>query len=139
LLTADGAGLQPNGSNLRIDFGRAEVGNVVAVSRLVGVVPVERVTRGDCGAGPISAVRWANGLTLNFQRDAFVGWTLAKGRGAPIQTSSGLAPGQPREALSEAQFRQTSLGLEFTAGGVSGHLNGDEVDLIWAGTTCFFR
>ena len=138
-LVLDAEGLRPAGSALRVDFGRAEAGTVAAVSRLLGAGPVETATIEECGAGPVKAVRWANGLSLNFQEGTFLGWVSGKGRGAAATTSSGLGPGTERAALQGARFEETSLGTEFEAGGVFGLIEGGEVRLIWAGVTCFFR
>lgn len=138
-LHADGRGLQPLSTPLRIDFGRSEAGAVAAVTRLLGNGHVERVDQPDCGAGPIVAYRWANGLTLNFRKGAFVGWTSAKGRGSPVATTSGLVPGMPHTALAGASFQETSLGTEFSTGEIHGRVEGNNVDLLWAGVSCFFR
>ena len=138
-MTADGRGLQPNGTPLRIDFGRDEPGAVRAAAKLIGANPTERVVLEECGAGPMVSVRWANGFAMNFQYADFVGWSSEKKAGTPVAGTSGLQPGTPREALVGATFRQTTLGEEFTSGEVSGLVEGGEVRMIWAGTTCFFR
>ncbi|MDH3262867.1 MAG: hypothetical protein OEM24_02590 [Paracoccaceae bacterium] len=138
-LVLDAEGLRPAGSALRVDFGRAEDGAIAAVSRLLGAGPVETAANAECGAGPVKAVRWANGLTLNFQRGAFLGWVSETGRGTAAAASTGLGPGTARAALQGARFEETSLGTEFEAGGVFGLVEGGEVRLIWAGVTCFFR
>jgi hypothetical protein len=138
-LVLDPEGLHPAGSALRVDFGRAEAGAVAAVSRLLGTGPVETTAMQECGAGPVKAVSWANGLTLNFQNGTFLGWVSQQGRGAPSATASGLGPGTARAALQGARFEETSLGTEFAAGGVFGLVEGGEVRLIWSGVTCFFR
>lgn len=136
---ADGGGLQPIGTPLRIDFGRAELGAVAAVSKLLMAQPVKRETTLECGAGPITAVSWSNGFTMNFQRDAFVGWTSTKARGNPVRTTSNIIPGQERALLGAITFQETSLGTEFQADDVFGLIKDEEVELLWAGTTCFFR
>jgi hypothetical protein len=138
-LVLDAEGLHPAGSALRVDFGRAEAGTVAAVSKLLGAEPVETAANAECGAGPVKAVRWANGLTLNFQRGTFLGWVSEKGRGSAAATSSGLGPGTARAALQGARFEETSLGTEFEAGGVFGLVEGGEVRVIRAGVSCFFR
>lgn len=140
-IVLDGGGLHPAGSELRIDFGRAEAGTVAAVARLAGARPVATTISTDCGAGPVRAVRFGNGLELNFQRGAFRGWVASAARGAPA-TAAGIAPGTPRaavEALPGVTVRQTSLGAEFETGGVFGLFDEAEVGLLWAGVTCFFR
>jgi hypothetical protein len=51
--------------------------------------------------------------------------------------------GQSRAAVEAAgigPFQDTSLGAEFEANGVFGLLeDGQTVDLLWSGLTCFFR
>jgi hypothetical protein len=66
-------GLQPVGSALRIDFGRAEEGVIDPVSRLVGAQPVTRGAYPSCGARITRAV-WGNGLVLYFRDGDFEGW-----------------------------------------------------------------
>jgi hypothetical protein len=80
-LVPDADGLQPNGTSLRIDFGRAEDGVITAVSRLLGNDPDFRGSVTGCS---LSAVRWEDGLTLWFDRGTFVGWT----RTAPLGPGS---------------------------------------------------
>lgn len=138
-LVLDAEGLHPAGSALRVDFGRAEAGTVAAVSKLLGAGPVETAANAECGAGPVKAVRWANGLTLNFQRGTFLGWVSEQGQGVPARTASGLGPGTAQAAVPGAQTRATSLGTEVETGGVFGLVEAGEVRRIWAGLTCFFR
>jgi hypothetical protein len=138
-LYGDAEGLQPAATPLRIDFGRAEAGTVAAVTKLLGAGPVETVALEDCGAGPVTAVRWENGLTLNFKRGTFLGWVSQEARGAAVTTPAGLGPGSLRAAVAGVPISQTSLGAEFEAGGVFGLLEGDRVGPVWAGVTCFFR
>jgi hypothetical protein len=88
-LVPDANGLQPNGTPLRIDFGRAEAGVIPAVSRLLGRDPVSRGPVVGCS---LSAVRWDTGLTLWFDSEAFVGWTAADsiGTGSAGHTCTGV-------------------------------------------------
>lgn len=78
--TPDADGIAIVGSPLRIDFGRAELGAVAAVSRLEGEAPRQTVL---CGDG-VRAVRWASGLSLHFREGAFLGWSVADGTAAGI-------------------------------------------------------
>ena len=77
-LTPDAAGLQPAGTDLRIDFGRAQAGVIETVSRLLGDDPSDIGTIGECGAGPVTAAYWDDGLTLNFLDGDFRGWALTR-------------------------------------------------------------
>lgn len=69
-LVPDAGGLQPNGTTLRIDFGRAETGVVAAVSRLVGAGPAVRRSVPGCGDLAV----WPDGLGLVFVEGTFRGW-----------------------------------------------------------------
>ncbi|QBY02408.1 hypothetical protein E2K80_18015 [Rhodophyticola sp. CCM32] len=137
-LSPSAIGLQPAGSPLEISFGRAREGVIETVSRLLGAGPVEITRQDECGAGPVTAARWSNGLTLNFTDGDFRGWVLNQ---PGLRTAQGLSVGQPRDALGAVQTTETSLGSEFRKGGEYGLLgeDGSAIDLIWSGTTCFFR
>jgi hypothetical protein len=59
---------------------------------------------------------------------------------------SGIGPGSTRaelEAVYEVEVEPTSLGIEFSAGGIGGLLDGESPDAritaMWAGVTCLFR
>jgi hypothetical protein len=71
-LEPDALGLQPNGTTLRIDFGRAEAGAVPVAARLLGEDPVYLGPVAGCA---LTAARWDDGLTMWFDRGSFVGWT----------------------------------------------------------------
>ena len=135
-LTLDAEGIQPAGTPLRVDFGRAQDGTIAAVSRLMGRPPAQVVANPECGAGPVTAAVWPGALTLNFQDGTFLGWVS---EGAGPAATTGIAPGVPRAALPQATFTETSLGTEFATDGVFGLLEGDRVALVWSGVTCFFR
>lgn len=136
--TLDSRGIQPSVTQLRIDFGRAQVGVIDTVSRLLDEGPQEIVTNTECGAGPVTAASWEDGLTLNFQDGRFVGWVNTD---PGLTATGGLRPGQPRLEMPQASFSVTSLGTEFSRSEVYGLLTeADEaVRVVWAGTTCFFR
>jgi hypothetical protein len=137
-LTLDGRGIEPTVSGLRIDFGRAQVGVVDTVSRLLDERPVEVVTQPECGAGPVTAASWEDGLTLNFQDGTFLGWTS---RDPDLPVAGGFRPGQLRVQMPQVSFQVTTLGDEFARSEVAGLLDptGNEIALLWAGVTCFFR
>lgn len=137
-LTLDGEGIQPTVSGLRIDFGRAQTGVIDTVSRLLEEDPVEIVTQAECGAGLVTAVRWEEGLTLNFQDGAFAGWVTGD---ASLPVAGGFFPGQPRVNMPQVSFQVTTLGNEFARGPIAGILDptDTQIALLWAGTTCFFR
>ncbi|MAX73119.1 MAG: hypothetical protein CMH66_05530 [Nioella sp.] len=133
-LTPDARGLQPAGTDLRIDFGRAEPGVIATVSRLLGSDPSRIVTQPECGAGPVRAASWPGGLTLNFQEGDFRGWVV-DAPGQPV--AGGLQVGQMPPNLP---LQSTSLGREFSQAGVFGLVeDAGRVTTLWSGTTCFFR
>lgn len=136
--------LAPDGLNVRgtdglvISYGRAMPGVVEAVRRVIGSPPSDPETNSECGAGPVTAVSFPEGLTLNFQNGAFAGWVA--NTPAAGETASGLSVGDGRDALGGAATAQTSLGEEAESGGVFVLLDdAGSVDLMWSGVTCFFR
>jgi hypothetical protein len=138
VLTLDARGIQPTVSQLRIDFARAQVCVVDTVTRLLDEGPAQVSTNAECGAGPITAVAWEDGLTLNFQEGNFVGWVNTD---PDLPAGGGIRPGQSRLELPQVSFSVTSLGTEFSRTEVYGLLteNDEAVRIVWAGTTCFFR
>jgi hypothetical protein len=138
VLTLDAQGIQPTVSQLRIDFGRAQAGVIDTVSRLLDEGPDAVTTNAECGAGPITAAAWEDGLTLNFQNGQFVGWVNADPN---LAVAGGFRAGQSRLDMPQTSFQITTLGTEFSRSNISGILiEGDAaIRLLWAGTTCFFR
>jgi len=120
-LAPDAGGLQPAGTELRIDFGRIKAGVVEAVTRLLGASPVSETINRECAAGPVNTVSWA-GLELTFMDGDFLGWVLDD---AAFATADGIRPGMTRAALEAAgvgPFEVTSLGVDFEANGIFGFL-----------------
>jgi len=108
--------------------------------------PADGGTNEECSAGPVDYAVWADGLTLNFQEAIFVGWALDERAEGAHATMSGIGPGSTRDELDsayEVEVEQTTLGTEFSAGGMAGVLDGDEPDAritsMWAGVSCVFR
>jgi hypothetical protein len=136
--TLTGGGIDPSISRLSIDFGRAQVGVIDTVTRLLKTGPVEVTTVTECGVGPMTIARWENGLSLNFIEEDFRGWVSSD---PSLPVDGGFSPGQARVDMPQVSFQVTSLGNEFNIGPVSGLL--DETDteilLMWSGATCFFR
>ena len=137
-IALDAQGIQPTISGLRIDFGRAQVGVIDTVSRLLGEGPDQIVTTAECGPGSITAASWGDGLTLNFQDGAFVGWVNTD---PDLAVAGGFRAGQPRLAMPPVSFQITSRGTEFARSDIAGLLTeGDAaIRLLWAGRTCFAR
>ena len=138
VMTLDAGGIQPTVSQLRIDFGRAQDGVITTVSRLLNETPEVMEPNTECGAGPVTAVAWDDGLTLNFQNGQFVGWVNSD---PDLAVAGGFRAGQPRLSMPQVSFQVTTLGTEFARSDVFGILTEDdaEIRLLWAGVTCFFR
>lgn len=136
--------LQPSGSARPIPFGRSESEVVSALERLNG--SAVKGTNQDCGAGPVQVASWADGMSLLFQDGRFVGWGLGRRADGQIGTAAGIGPGSTRAELDAAYsttVSQTSLGSEFSAGGLHGILDGTSsgarITDMWAGVNCVAR
>jgi hypothetical protein len=123
-------------------FGMPADQTLQALTAAFGRPPVERGTNAECGAGPLEIVQWEGGFTALFQEDRFAGW----GAGAGLATVDGIGIGSTRRDLERSQDPQiepSSLGTEFSAGGLGGILASDdpgaEITELWAGVTCHFR
>ncbi|MDF0602339.1 hypothetical protein P1J78_16490 [Psychromarinibacter sp. C21-152] len=141
-LRPDAGGMAVAGSDQRIDFGRAEDGVIAAATRVLGAPPVSRAVNPECGAGPTTIVKYDR-IDLLFLDGTFRGWVTDDPRTA---AANGLSPGVTRaqlEAGGYGPFETTTLGVEFEANGVFGLLPDGAPDtpvqLLWAGTSCFFR
>lgn len=128
-----------------LSFGRAQVEVLAILERVRG--PAGKGTNEDCGAGPVQYANWADGLSLVFQRDRFIGWSLDGRAAGAISTAGSIGPGSTREALDRTygnvEVRKTSLGDEFSAGGFFGLLDGanatSKITNMWAGVNCVAR
>ena len=104
----------------------------------------------ECGAGPITFTDFAGGLTAHFQQGRLVGWnwhapqdgdTPASGT---IQLPGTVQVASPRAVVEAAsgyaKVEGSTLGEEFALGqNVGGFIAGDKVEMLYAGTQCFFR
>ena len=142
----DGEGLRvfvlSTGSARPLPFGSDSALVHAALVRTTAGAPVETGSGGDC---PGSHARWANGLTVRYLEGRFVGWSLRDGDGT-VATMTGVGIGTTRAQVEDAlviQVSSTSLGTEFTAGGLAGLLDGPgaeaRVTNLWAGETCIAR
>lgn len=140
----DGEGLRmviPSGATRLLAFGMPRKTVEDAIVRSLGKAGTQG-TLEECGAGPIEFSR-VDGLTLNFQDGAFIGWMLQPP--SPLTTLDGIGIGTTR-SQAEASRRismipDSTLGAEFDAGGIGGFFDGEggTVSLLYAGTQCFFR
>lgn len=113
--------------------------------------PVQRSGENpECGAGPITFTDFAGGLTAHFQQGRFVGWNWhvlrdgdAQGSGTiklPGTAQVGSARSEVEAAPGFAKVDASTLGEEFALGPkIGGFIAGDKVEMLYAGTQCFFR
>jgi hypothetical protein len=140
-LSVDGEGLRfvyPNGRTVPLAFGTSQAQAITATTAALGD-PKARGTNADCPNGPVDFARWESGFTLHFRDAALVGWTGAPG----VTNMAGIGVGSTRRDLTDvldARIKQTSLGTQFTAGGLTGILASDaanaKIEAMWAGEGC---
>lgn len=148
-LAVEGDGLRwflpPNGSARPLPFGTPKAQVLASLERVRG--PAGKGTNQDCGAGPVGYASWPDGLSLVFQHDRFVGWGLDQRAAGALATANGVGPGTARRTLMDSfgsvDLEQTSLGTEFSAGGISGVFDGKgpsaKITDMWAGVSCVAR
>lgn len=139
LIVGDAQGRRP------IAFGRPASDALAAARRAYGAPSgAERLE--ECGAGPLETSRFG-GLILAAQDGKFVGWWLDGRHEGPLPaTERGIRVGSTRAQLAGAypvEEFESSLGAEFTAGGLAGLIEGagqsGTVTHLWAGATCIMR
>lgn len=146
LLVIDGEGLRVfaavSGASRPLPFGTSYEIVRDVVSAIIGSDPIEEGFSTDCQT---RYARWAGDLLTWYIEDHFVGWAL-RSPDAPISTASGIKIGSTRAELDDAydaRVFESSLGVEFSAGGLSGVLAGAGEDArvinLWAGQACIAR
>lgn len=104
----------------------------------------------ECGAGAVTFTDFAGGLTAHFQQGRLVGWNwhgIQDGDAAPTGTIAlpgkvqvGAARAVVEAAPGFAKVEGSTLGEEFALGEkIGGFIAGDKVEMLYAGTQCFFR
>lgn len=134
------------GSTRLVAFETATADAVAALSSVLGN-PADRSTNSECGAGPTEFVSWSNDLDALFLDGKFAGWSAGQGSGGKVTTMDGIGVGSTRQQLTESfgdlKVEESTLGIEFNAGVISGILDKDgpagKVETIWGGTSCVFR
>ena len=145
-LALDGQGLRlvdrASGGTRAIPFGTPEAAVLAALHPLRGP-PTERANNDECPAGPMAFAEWEDYFQLVFQDGRFVGWWVDD---PGLTTMSGLGVGSSRadlDAAYKAEVGESTLGPEFSAGGLGGLLSTRgptaRVTTLWAGTICAFR
>ena len=113
-----------------------------ALARALG--PGTPSAQPDCGA-TVTTVSYG-GFQVLLEDGRFAGWFLT-GTEQRLTTGVGLGPGSTlaelRADLTPLEVTETTLGTEWTAGGLGGLLDGStddsRVTSMWAGRTCLFR
>jgi hypothetical protein len=120
-----------------------------ALGRALGA-PLRQGSNNECGAGPVTFTDFSGGLTAHFQQGRLVGWNWhGPQEGDPpatgtIRLAGAVQVGSPR-SLAQAAFgyapvEGSTLGEEFALGqSIGGFIAGDAVEMLYAGTQCFFR
>jgi hypothetical protein len=104
----------------------------------------------ECGAGPVTFTDFPAGLTVHFQDGRLVGWNwhLAQDGDTPAtgtvklagEVQVGSARSVAEAAPGFAPVEGSTLGEEFALGqSVGGFIAADKVEMLYAGTQCFFR
>jgi hypothetical protein len=142
-----GEGLTAGAEAFYFAAGKAEV--EAALAKALG--PALRSGENpECGAGPVSFTDYAGGLTAHFQEGRLVGWNwhlpqdgdaAATGTIAlPGAVQIGVARAAVETAPGFAKVEGSTLGEEFSLGDkIGGFITGDRVEMLYAGTQCFFR
>jgi hypothetical protein len=134
--------LRSGGSARPLSFGTPAADVLRAVDAATGSAPSERGESADCGA---EYARWSDGPTVWLDNGRFVGWSL-RGERASLTTPTGVGIGTTRAEIESAhtvRVADSSLGIEFTVGGLAGLLESSAPDgrvtALWAGEACIMR
>lgn len=146
VLAVDGDGLRlflvPSGRSRPLPFGTSYEVVRTAVSSALGAGPAEESWNVEC---QLQLAGWAGGLTVWFVEERLIGWSLGS-RGSGVTTASGIGVGSTRSEVEEAYSARvfpSTLGTEFSAGGLAGVLESSDsnarVTNLWAGQVCIAR
>ena len=143
-----GEGLTAGAESFYFAAGQKEVESALAKALGKALGSGERP---DCGAGPITFTDYAGGLTVHFQEARLVGWNWHPPQdGDPLATGTVRLPGTVQlnttradvaKAPGFAKVEGSTLGEEFALGNkIGGFISADDkVEMLYAGTQCFFR
>lgn len=140
-------GLMAGAESFFFAAGQAEV--EAALTSVLGA-KLRTGENAECGAGPVIFTDYAGGLTAHFQKGRLVGWNwhTPQDGDAPapgtIALAGDVAIGSPRAVVEAApgfsRVEGSTLGEEFALGDrIGGFIAGDKVEMLYAGTQCFFR
>lgn len=142
-----GEGLSAGPEAFYFAAGQTEV--EAALTKALGK-PLRSGDNGECGAGPMAFTDFAGGLTAHFQEGRLVGWNwhLAQDGDRPasgvVKLAGEVQVGSARSILEAAPgfalVEGSTLGEEFALGEkLGGFIKDDAVEMLYAGTQCFFR
>lgn len=142
-----GDGLTAGAESFFFAAGKAEV--EAALAAALGEALRSGENR-ECGAGPITFTDYAGGLTAHFQEGRLVGWNWHlpqdgdRAASGTIALAGSVQLGTPRAGVEAApgfaKVEASTLGEEFALGEkLGGFITGDKVEMLYAGTQCFFR
>ncbi len=145
VLRGDGLSRIVAGKQRVLRFGTPRAAAVAEASAVLGK-PSSSQTSPDCGQGtPMVLVSYKGGLTLQFLKGKFSGWSLDPPSDPRLKTPAGIAIGSSRAAVMKAYPDATiddgSLGVMFTReNGPSGFLSSLKANArvvgLFAGETC---
>lgn len=135
----------PGGAARHVTFGTPRAAATRMIAAALGN-PIEEGDDQECGAGALSFANFREGLGLYFRDGKFAGWDLDGREGGRFATAAGIGIGSTRKQLESAHaisIEDSTLGIEFTSGGLSGLLStrepAGEITNLWAGVTCIAR
>lgn len=142
-----GEGLVAGAEAFYFAAGQREV--EAGLERALGA-PLRTGENRECGAGPMTFVDFAGGLTAHFQSERLVGWNWHlpqdgdRAASGTVRLAGDVQIGSPRAAATSAPgfsaIEGSTLGEEFALGNrIGGFIEGDAVSMLYAGTQCFFR
>lgn len=142
-----GEGLTAGSEAFYFAAGQKEV--ETALARTLGT-QLRSGSNNECGAGPVTFTDFPGGLTAHFQEGRLVGWNwhLAQDGDTPasgtVKLAGDVQVGSTRDvaeaAAGYAPVAGSTLGEEFALGAkVGGFIAADKVEMLYAGTQCFFR
>lgn len=145
-LAPDGVSLVlENGSSRNATFGMGRDVVVTMVTAALGK-PTDTGRNEECGQGPVDTTDFKGGLSLSFQDGKFVGWDLDGREKGTYTTAAGIGIGSTLKQIRDVMtvtVEESTLGIEFAAGELSGLLTSDKADgkvtNLWAGSVCQFR
>ena len=133
---------QDGDAEMVVPFGSVRAATEDTLSAALGSIK-DRQVNGECPAGPIRSTNY-DGITLNFQKDKFVGWFANGGDYLPDASRAELTG----DRADMTAVEDSTLGAEYIIGSEGGStislLFADKTEsaqptAMWAGVNCLFR